>query len=130
MFTFQYSVLDNVHRLTELVSQAYRAMPLKGHAQRPANLSVFYSIPLPPEFQDGSSPTPNAKKLADLRNELVHEARWLGQPLGYTADSETWDMLMNLEHFNSQLLLAALGIECKFRSTLYSAQVHALDVTN
>lgn len=130
MFTFQYSVLDNVHRLTELLSPAYRAMQPKGHTQRPVNLSTFYNIPLPPEFQDAGSPSPNAKRLADARNALVHEARWLGRPLGYAADSESWDMLKNLEHFNSQLLLGVMGIECKFRSALYDRNTLALDVMN
>jgi hypothetical protein len=130
MFTFQYSVLDNVHKLTELLSPSYRAMQSKGHAQRPVNLSAFHNIPLPLEFQDTGSASPNAKRLADARNALVHEARWLGQPLGYAADSESWDMLKNLEHFNSQLLLGAMGIECRFRSALYTRQIQALDVTN
>lgn len=130
MFTFQYSVLDNVHRLSEMLSPTYRAMQPKTHSQRPVNLSAYYGIPLPPEFQDASSPAPNAKRLVDSRNELVHEARWLGQPLGYAADSESWEMLKNLEHFNSQLLLGVMGIDCKFRSALYSRQIHALDVTN
>lgn len=130
MFTFQYSVLDNVHKLSEVLNPSYRTMPQKGHAQRPVNLATFYSIPLPPEFQDPASPSPNAKRLADARNTLVHEARWLSKPLGYAADSEAWDMLKNLEHFNSQILLAVMGIECKFRSTSYTRQIHALDVTN
>jgi len=73
---------------------------------------------------------PNAKRLADARNALVHEARWLGQPLGYAADSGSWDLLQSVKHFNSQLLLGVLGIECKFRSTVYDRQIHALDVTS
>ena len=129
MFTFQYSVLDNVHRLSELLHPAYRALPAKGHAQRPVNLSTFYSIPLPTVFEDASSPLPNAKNLAESRNQLVHEARWLGQPLGYAADSVSWEMLMNLNHFNSQLLLGAIGVECKFRTARYDRQVHALEVS-
>ena len=130
MFTFQYSVLDNAHKLTELLHPEYGAMRTTKHFQRPVSLSTFYDIPLPPIFQSTSIPSPNAKRLANSRNELVHEARWLGQPLGYTADTASWEMLMNLKHFNSQLLLGVLNIGCTFRSALYDRQIRALDVTN
>ena len=88
MFNLQYSVLDNTHRLTEQLSPAYPGTQPKSHAHRSVNLSAFYNIPLPPVFQDTSVPSPNAKRLADARNSLVHEARWLGRPLGDAADSE------------------------------------------
>jgi len=130
IFTFQYSVLDNVHRLTELLGPTYRAYQIKLHNQRPVSLSTFYNIPLPLEFQDTSTSSPNAKRLADVRNSLVHEARWLQQPLGYAVDDKSWNLLKNLEHFNSQLLLGVMGVECKFRSALYDRNTHALDVTN
>lgn len=129
MFTFQYSVLDCVHKLSETLHSQYRGLEQKGHSQRPVRLSSFYRIPIPPPFGDPSVATPNAIGLAATRNELVHEARWLGQPLGYTADSRSWEMLMHLRHFNSQLILGVLGIECEFRSHLYSGQTQGLDVT-
>ncbi len=129
MFTFQYSVLDNVHKLTRLLNPAYRAAQSKGHAQRPVELSKLYSIPLPSSFQDINSSSPNAKRLADVRNELIHEARWLGEPLGYAADADSWNMLQNLKHFNSQILLGVMGVECRFRSLLYNRTLQGLDVT-
>jgi hypothetical protein len=97
---------------------------------RVAHMSCFYGIPLPPNFEDTQSGRPNAKRLTDVRNQLIHEARWGGQPLGYIADSASWDLLMNLKHFNSQLLLAVLGVECEFRRTLFPWQTAGLDVTS
>jgi len=129
MFTFQYSVLDSAHRLSDLLHPLYQAMPKKGHSQRPVDLSTFYGIPLPPDFEEPGVARPNAKRLAAARNELIHEARWLGAPLGYSADSRSWDMLMNLKHFNSQLILGIFGIESKFGCAPYDRQVRALDVT-
>jgi hypothetical protein len=130
IFGWQYAVMDNVHEVSRLLDPTYRALSdsSPGHTRRPVNLASYYGIPLPIIFEESSSARPNARKLTKLRNELVHEARWLGHPLGYAADSESWDILQQLLHFNSQLLLAVLGVECGFRATPYTAQIHALDV--
>lgn len=127
VFAWQYTVLDNVHRLTEILVPSYAALG-GGHAQRPVNLANQFRSPLPVNFVDPSRSMPNAAALARVRNELVHEARWLGQPLGFSANSDTWELLVQLKYFNSQLLLGLLGIECGFRQRAYSRQTEALDV--
>jgi len=44
IFSFQYSVLDNVHSLTKRLYHTYQ--PIGGHAQRAVSLAHFYDIPL------------------------------------------------------------------------------------
>jgi hypothetical protein len=131
-FGFQYSVLDNIHKISKLIYPTYSLAEKarRGHIHRPIILSEHYNIPLPSIFEDGGAARPNAKKLTDARNALVHEARWLGKPLGYAVDDASHHLLSDLRYFNSQLLLAVLGIECSFRSMPNPWQTQGLDVTN
>jgi hypothetical protein len=114
-FVWQYTVLDNLHRLAFLTNPEYRQIPDgQAHDQRPVNLAHHYGITLHRAFSDRNVVEPNAKVLARHRNQLIHEARWLGQPLGYAADAGSYAVLRSLTRFNSQLILATLGIECRF----------------
>ena len=63
-----------------------------------------------------------------MRNELVHEARWLGEPIGYSANADANELIQDLKHFNSQLILGFLAIECEFRRRENSRQIQALDL--
>ena len=127
-FAWQYMVLDNVHLLTWHRSVNYRRGFLSNfgnHGHRPPALSAEYGSPLPTSFRNANG---ECGRLTHLRNELLHEARWLGQPLGYAADATAHDIISDLKHFNSQLILGFLGIACRFRASVYDRQMHALDL--
>jgi hypothetical protein len=128
-FIWQYAVLDNLHRVTWHKSATYRRCcpnEYGGHGQRPPCLSAEYGLPLPPIFTDTNTP---AGGLIQLRNQLVHEALWVGEPLGYATDiSAAHEMLTNLKHFNSQLILGILNIQSKFRNSLYDRNTYLLEV--
>ena len=127
-----YTVLDNLHRLTKLRSRTYidRFRKQETHGRRPECLADEYNIPLPLSFagiaKHGSTAT-NTGRLIKLRNELFHEARWLGEPIGYKSSDDAHEVLMNLRHFNSQLILGLLDIDCGFRAAVYCRAIHPLD---
>jgi hypothetical protein len=113
-FAWQYSVLDNIHRLKCLSDSKYRKITKgKGHPQRPVSLHSRYGVVLHRAF---SKPVGNgnAKALAKYRNQLIHEARWIDRPLGYAVGRESHYLTLALTQFNSQLILQSLGIKCRF----------------
>lgn len=131
-FAWQYIVLDNIHKLTSLICPIYRKQGQghgHGHDQRPVNLAKHYEVKLHVAFSDQANPKPNAKVLARYRNQLIHEARWLNEPLGYKVDSSSHAVMQSLIRFNSQLILASLGIKCEFLKADYDRQRWGLDVS-
>lgn len=124
MFAWQYTVLDNMHKLAEKSLRPYVAGG--GHSARPVNLATFHDVPLPAIFQDADPK--KAGRLAALRNEMFHEARFLGSPIGYSTSDESKAILRHLIVFNSQLMLKALGIRCDFTSHVYAGAKVPLQV--
>lgn len=130
VFAWQYTVMDNIHRLTQLGDMAYKATADRApaHGARPLNLSAYYGSPLPASFAKMiPQPLPTGA-VVDLRNELIHEARWCGEPVGYATTADANAMLMEMKHFNAQLILGFLGINCNYRSLPYTWQMAGLDV--
>lgn len=123
MFAWQYTVLDNMHRLAGTLP-GYAAPRL--HADRPVSLGKFHGVPLPSVFTGQGSTS--ADRLATLRNEIVHEARFLGNPIGYTTSDESKQLLRHLIVFNSQLILKALGVRCAFAGENYAGAKMPLQV--
>lgn len=122
-FNWQYSVLDNLYKLKFGKGGA--------HGERPVKLAETYEVNLPTIFRDNFTKKRNAKCLVVLRNELVHEARWLERPLGYAVAQDGHDIIQALTYFNSQIILGALGIECGFRALKWgSQQIHLLGVVS
>jgi hypothetical protein len=128
-FAWQYTVLDNIHRLTLMIDPEYQKLAgRQRHKHRPVNLADRYHITLPRAFTDPGIARPNANVLAQHRNQLFHEARWIGQPLGYAADAGSYAVLRSLSRFNSQLILGTLGIECAFLKADDDRQIWPLSV--
>ncbi|MBI3707616.1 MAG: hypothetical protein HY246_08060 [Proteobacteria bacterium] len=130
-FVWQYAVIDNIHRITWNATPTYRkCCPNErgNHSQRPGCLAAEYGSPLPACFADSEKGNGDAGRLITLRNELIHEARWVGEPLGYAVGTDAHEIIEHLKYFNSQLILGVLGIACKFRSLTYPYQTQALDL--
>jgi hypothetical protein len=130
-FAWAYTVLDNLHRVAWRTSPAYRALvpsELGGHGTRPSALAQVYGTPLPSAFAGSAGAPGTAAGLVALRNQLIHEARWQGQPIGYAVFQVGHEVILNLQHFCSQIILGLLDIECIFRKHQYSGQLQGLDL--
>jgi hypothetical protein len=98
-FDAQYKVLDGIYRLSGI-----KKVP---HAGRPVELAKKYVIKLPKWAELDS--TGNKSQLSIHRNELVHEAKYGGHPIGYSYPSENYSL--EFTSFNTKLIAAALGID-------------------
>ena len=101
-FDAQYKVLDGIFRLSGITG-----MP---HAKRPIELSKKYGIILP-QWAELDSLGKNSQ-LSVQRNELVHEARYGGHPIGYSYPSINYSL--EFTSFNTKLIAAALGIDTPY----------------
>ena len=101
-FNAQYMVLDGLYRLS--------GMKDNNHASRPVELSKKYGIKLPKWAKLDS--TGKKSELSKHRNELVHEAKYGGHPIGYSYPSENYSL--EFVSFNTKLIAAALGIDTPY----------------
>lgn len=131
-FAWAYTVLDNLHRIAWETTHGYRARFPKGqyrcHSNRPVALAAEFGSPLPASFADPDGKPGAVGRLVIYRNELVHEARWAGEPLGYAVSQDGHEMIMDLSYFCSQLILGLLGIDCGFRRYTNSRQIQGFDL--
>lgn len=102
-FDAQYKVLDGIYRLSGITG-----VPL--HAERPVALASKYNIKRPKWAELDSSG--KKSQLSIHRNELVHEAKYAGHPIGYSYPSENYSL--ELTSFNTKLIAAALGIDTPY----------------
>lgn len=124
-FSWSYTVLDNLYRIT---ANQRSLKSDHAHPKRPAFLSDSYGSPLCPEFSDPEGLPGNGHVLSSMRNELVHEARWLGEPLGYAVSADAHHIILSLQHYCSQIILGVLNVPCEFRKHCYSYQIEPLGV--
>jgi len=106
-FAWQYTVLDNLHKLASKIDRKFSD-------GRIAALARYYGVNLHIAFSDPDIPQKNTKALTDCRNKLIHEALWCNQPIGYAVSQTSYAILRSLRRFNSQLILASLGVKCRF----------------
>lgn len=88
------------------------------HADRPVHLATYFETPVPK----------NVQRMVDIRNDLLHEARFVGEPIGFAATEEANDIEHELSHFIEQLILGMLNVRCQYRRVEYDWQQHGLDV--
>lgn len=105
IFDAQYKVLDGIFKLSNISQDS--------HAKRPVQLAQKYGIKLPlwamPDDSSGKS------ALSILRNELVHEAKYGGHPIGYSHPTENYTV--EFVSFNTKLICGALGINTPYLQT-------------
>jgi len=101
-FDAQYKVLDGIYRLSGLSK-----VP---HAKRPVELASKFNIKLPKWAELDS--TGKKSQLSIHRNELVHEAKYAGHPIGYSYPSQNYSL--EFTSFNTKLIAAALGIDTPY----------------
>jgi hypothetical protein len=101
-FDAQYKVLDGLYKLS--------GVKAKNHAGRPVELAKKYNLKLPPWAE--LCPAGKQSKLSIQRNELVHEAKYGGHPIGYSYPDENYSL--EFTSFNTKLIAATLGIDTPY----------------
>lgn len=102
IFESQYKVLDGIYKLSNL--------KFSNHASRPVELARKYGITIPSWAElRGSKKT---STLSILRNELVHEAKYAGEPIGYAYPKDNYTL--EFVSFNTKLICAVLGLKTPY----------------
>jgi hypothetical protein len=99
-FDAQYKVLDGLYRLSKL---GYCQ-----HALRPLKLAQKYNIVVPNWAQETTVCGKKTSRIAILRNELVHEAMFAGDPIGYAYPKENF--YIEFAAFNVKLVASAIRL--------------------
>ncbi len=111
-FDSQYKVLDGIFKTSE-VSNNLRSRRIP-HAERPVLLADHFSIDIPPWAKTNGK----GSQLSKLRNDLVHEAVYAGQPIGYGYPDNNYDL--EFRRFNTKLIAALLGLKSNFLKSPYN----------
>lgn len=109
-FDAQYKVMDGIWNLSGIAEENKRnKRNYIPHPERPVKLAEKYDLKLPKWAEldgDGKS------ELSKQRNELVHEAKYGGHPIGYSYPYENYNL--EFRSFNTKLIAAALGIDTQY----------------
>ena len=107
VFNAQYTVLDTCWRIHSVRIR----QPRVSHAKRIVALGAHYRIPLPAwaAIDDGKT-----SYLSRLRNSLIHEGFFAGEPIAFGHPREHPAIHLELFHYNTRLLLALLGEDSWF----------------
>lgn len=125
-FMNQYQVLDACFRVyCEMQSGKEKEPP---HSQRTSFLCEKLGLQMPSwaeSFQKGNKWT---SILSEIRNDLFHEARWAGAPIGAAVLSgDHQNILLELKAFNCRLIAALLGVTGSYiSSSSQTRQMHLL----
>jgi len=102
-FDAQYKVLDGLYRTSGIKSDS--------HASRPVDLAAKYGVQLP-DWAKLINSKPKTSRLSIIRNELVHEAKYAGHPIGYEYPEENFGL--EFVAFNLKLVAAVVGLNTKY----------------
>ncbi|SIQ03843.1 hypothetical protein [Halanaerobium kushneri] len=117
-FDAQYKVLDCCYNIATKITDIDKA---KTHAQRIENLCLYYNIYLP----DWARVKNGRSTLSELRNNLIHEAKFAGEPIGVSSDEE--NLYFNLQLINERILLSIPGVRSEMFSTGLTRFPYSLD---
>jgi len=101
-FDAQYKVLDSIYKFSGLSAE--------NHASRPVILADHFGIKKPQWIELDKSG--KSSPLSRIRNELVHEAKFAGRPIGYAYPEENFDF--EFVRFNAKLIPAIFGLRSNF----------------
>lgn len=107
LFNAQCTVLDTCFRVH---SKLHNGPPPRHHAHRAHHLATHHGVPVPP----WATKKGKTCDLADLRNDLVHEARYAGAATGFAHPTYQPPIDLQLRNLNSRLLLGLLGVRSDY----------------
>ena len=115
IFDAHYKVLDGLYKLYEII---YGKQKQKRHHERAIIIANKFKIDLPEwaaemqVFNELKKEEVSISKVSLIRNELVHEAKYAGQPIGYNYPNENFKL--QFKAFNLKLICAFLGINTPY----------------
>lgn len=102
-FDAQYKVLDGIYKAAGVKANS--------HAERPLVLANKFNLSIP---EWAKLITKRSSSLSNLRNQLVHEAKYNGYPIGWSFPKGNY--VFELTAFNTKLLCSILGIDTPYLS--------------
>jgi hypothetical protein len=108
-FSAKYTVLDTLYWI-------YRqSFPERiAHSERPYKLASVYGLLTPAwAVVVKNSRGKDSCRLAEIRNDLVHEAKFAGHPIGFAHLPEL-SLTLELGAFVTRLIIAMLGVQCSY----------------
>lgn len=114
IFDAHYKVLDGLYRLLVHKIGKNKVENLNNdeyvkHSQRFIVLAKYFNLEIPNWADNTKTGNDN---IAFIRNELVHEAKYAGQPIGYNYPNENFKL--QFKAFNLKLICAFLGINTPY----------------
>jgi hypothetical protein len=124
-FSAKYTVLDTLYWIYKQHSPERVA-----HSERPCKLASAYSLQTPSWAVVLKNPRgKDSCRLAEIRNELVHEAKFAGKPIGFAHLPEL-SLTLQLGAFLTRLIIAMLGVKCSYVQTPIDTRcMHGLGLT-
>jgi hypothetical protein len=123
-FMMQYIVLDTIYKIQECITGIIRKSST--HAKRIETLANSLMVPLPTW---GNVDSTGKSEISRLRNDLFHEARFGGAPIGFEFPAMHGKVLLQLKAFNCRLIAALLGAKGNYsRSSSQTRQVHRFSI--
>jgi len=121
-FLMQYIVLDTLYKVQASISRG-SYIP---HGKRAEHLANSLDVSLPSWARVDSS---GRSEISEIRNNLFHEAKFGGVPIGFGFPSMDGNILLSLQAFNSRLIAALLGATGGYsRSSSETQQMHRLSI--
>lgn len=107
-FLMQYTVTDAIANIFKILGKIEERT---GNYKLPTELSNMLKVQLPPWGIISDKKT----TLSEIRNEMIHEAKFYGHPIGFTAPPPSDNIpLVEMEAFNCRLIAATIGAHGKY----------------
>lgn len=125
-FIYLYTALDACYALARSLTGSRRR---QRHHERLSWLCSKFGIPQPAWADAAGS---NQTEISAIRNGALHEALYMGQPLGFALHGvgSGQNLVLEMQALTSRLLIALLGASDNsyVRSPVTTRQIHALDL--
>ena len=115
-FMGQYIVFDTLYRVVAIKKNLKNDVP---HSKRICYVSEKLELVCPSWINE----------ISNIRNALIHESKFAGQPIGFAANSIQGDILIGLIAFNCRVIAALIGAKGTYsRSSCETQQCHGFDI--
>lgn len=117
-FAAKYIVLDTL----DWIRRTHLGEKSGFHSERPSTLANAYGLDLP----SWAVVHKGHCRLADIRNDLIHEGRFAGKPIGFGHLPEP-SLTLEFGAFLSRLIVGILGVKCSYvQSPCNTRSIHGL----
>jgi hypothetical protein len=115
-FMMQYTVFDTIYNVQKRIF----GVTSRTHALRFKYMADSLEVTLP---SWGEVDSDRESEISKLRNDLIHEAKFAGAPIGFAFPEMNGNILVQLEAFNCRLIAAQLGARGRYsRSSCQTRQ--------